>query len=255
MIIKKLSFLSQGILSFGFTVVLLATSASGQAFLATNDFAAVTTTSGVVDPTTPPSVSGVAFAPFAAVGYAGNTSGAGRFSFATNSLGGINGINDFAQFTGSLDPAKYYEVTLTPQAGYTLDLDTISFTVQRSSTGIRSYSVRSSLDGYAANLSASISPANGNLGVGANNDFQYLLDSLSNAQGGSLVTLGAPFDVLSAPVTFRFYGWNAEGTGGTFSIDTVIYSGTTTAVPEPGAIAFLAGFGILGLMMSARNRK
>ncbi|MGC3959852.1 MAG: PEP-CTERM sorting domain-containing protein [Verrucomicrobiota bacterium] len=103
-------------------------------------------------------------------------------------------------------------------------------------------------------MPASISPANANLGVGANNDFQYLLDANSNAQNGSLVTLNSSYDLLSAPVTFRFYGWNAEGGGGTFSIDNVTFNGSVTAVPEPSAMAIVGGFGMLGLFMAARRR-
>ncbi|MCE3279674.1 MAG: hypothetical protein K0S44_1865 [Bacteroidetes bacterium] len=39
---------------------------------------------------------------------------------------------------------------------------------------------------------------------------------------------------LASPVTFRFYGWNAEANTGTFSIDNVMISGTATA---PAALA------------------
>lgn len=247
------SFLKFAIVA-GSAMVMAIHSGHAQA-IATNDFASVTATSGTVDPTASPSVTGLSFSAFTAVGYAGNSSAGGRFSFATNAVGGVNSSDDFSTFTGSIDLAKYYEITLTPQGSYTLNLDTIAFTIQRSSTGIRSYAVRSSIDGFAANLSASISPANANLGVGPANEFRYLLDSLNSAQAGSLVTLGASFDALTTPVTFRFYGWNAEGTGGTFSIDNVVYAGTLTAVPEPGPLALVAGFGLLGLVMSARGRK
>lgn len=234
---------------------LVATGASAQSFSSTYDFSSVTTLSGLTDPTTPPVATGLTFGSFTAVGYFGNPNAGSRFSFTTNGLGGINGDNNFANFTGSLDATKYFEVTLTPLAGFTIDIDTIAFTIQRSSTGIRSYAVRASVDGFAANLSASISPANANLGVGAASDFQYLSDALSSAQTGSLVTLGAPFDLLSAPVTFRFYGWNAEAVTGTFSIDNVMISGAAVAVPEPSAAAIFGGFGLLGLFMAARRRK
>jgi len=236
-------------------LVIMTSSAMAQSFTSTYDFASVTTSSGLTDPTAPPVAAGVTFGSFSAVGYVGSPNAASRFSFTTNGLGSSNGINDFSTFTGSLDPAKYFEVTLTPQAGFTLDLDSIAFTIQRSGTGIRSYAVRSSLDGFAANLSASISPANVNLGVGANNDFQYLFDANSNAQNGSLVTLGGLYDSLSAPVTFRFYGWNAEAVTGTFSIDNVAFSGSAVVVPEPSSMAIVGGFGVLGLFMAARRRK
>lgn len=230
-------------------------SALAQSFTSTYDFASVTTSSGLTDPTPPPTATGVTFGSFSAVGYSGSPNASVRFSFTNNVLGGINGSDVFSSFSGALDATKYFEVTLTPLAGYTLNVDTIAFTIQRSSTGIRSYAVRSSLDAYAANLPASISPANVNLGVGAANDFQYLLDSLSSAQNGSLVTLNSSYDLLSTPVTFRFYGWNAEGSGGTFSIDNVTFNGSVAAVPEPSVAAIVGGFGLLGLFMAARQRK
>lgn len=251
---KMIRIIKSEILTLTLAMGMAATTASAQPFSSTYDFGLVTASSGLTDPTTPPTATGLTFGSFSAGGYVGNPNAGGRFTFQTNALGSANGINDFSLFTGSLDITKYFEVTLTPSVGYTLDVDTIAFTIQRSSTGIRSYAVRSSLDGFAANLAASISPANVNLGVGPGNEFRYLSDSLSSAQNGSLVTLGAPFDLLSTPVTYRFYGWNAEAVTGTFSIDNVAFSGTITPVPEPGPLALLGGFGLLGLVMSTRRR-
>jgi len=209
-------------------------------FTATYDFAQVTTSSGTTDPTPPPTASGATFGAFSATGYTGNPNASSRFSWTSNPLGGVNSSDDFSQFTGSLDPVAYFEVSVTPQGGFAVQLDSVAFTMQRSGTGIRSYAVRSSLDGYAANLPASINPANANLGVGSVNEFRWLSDAITTAQNGSLVTLGGLFGDLTSPVTFRFYGWNAEGTAGTFSIDNVAFSGNTRNVPEPGAAALLA---------------
>jgi len=240
---------------FSLAVPLLLASLSensfGQAFTATYDFGSVTTSSGLTDPTTPPTATGVTFGSFTSTGMSANPNAAGRFSFTTNAPGGVNGSDNFATFTGSLNPAKYFQVTLSPVSG--LDLDTIAFTIQRSGTGIRSYAVRSSLDGFAANLSASISPANAALGVGPGDEFRYLLDANTTAQNGSLVTLGAPFDALTSAVTFRFYGWNAEADTGTFSIDNVAFSGTALPAPEPASFALL-GLGVLGLRVLRKKR-
>ncbi|HMR83611.1 MAG TPA: hypothetical protein PKE30_10785, partial [Niabella sp.] len=127
-------------------------------------------------------------------------------------------------FTGSADPSKYYEVTITPAVGKKIDLTKISFTLQRSGTGVRQVSVRSNLDNYAANLPASVSPASNNLSVVSPHIFQ-VADGATTAQEGCVITLDAAYTNLEATVSFRFYGFNAESGGGTFSIDNVRFEG------------------------------
>jgi len=191
-------------------------------FAAVFDFANVTSTSGTTDPTTLPTANGVVFESFKAVGVGTNSSGSGRFSFSGWPTGATNGQDIF---TGVADPAKYYEVTIAPDAGKTFELRKISFTIQRSSTGIRQAVVRSSVDNYAGNLPTSIDPANSNLSIVPTNIIQ-VTDAVTNAQEGCVIILGAGFSNISSAVTFRFYGLNAESTGGTFSIDNVKIEGT-----------------------------
>lgn len=200
----------------------------GQAFNVTYPFTSVTTTSGTTDPTAVPTATGVTFGSFVYVGISTNPNAGGRFSFTNWDTGATTGSD---VFTGSINTAKYYEVTITPQAGYQLDINSISFTSQRSATGIRQYAVRSSLD-YTTNLPASISPANANLSVVATNVFQTT-DNSNLALSGNVVTLGAAYDVITGPITFRFYGWNAEAAGGTFSIDNVIIDGVASPSCTP----------------------
>ncbi len=198
--------------------------AQGQ-FTATYDFASVSTSSGTTDPTTPPSATNLTFGAFTAVGVPANPNAAGRFSFTDWALGATNGSDSFA---GSLNAAEYYQVTITVNEGFKLDLNSITFTIQRSGTGIRQYSIRSSLDSYAQNLPASISPSNATLSVVSGNIFQ-ITDVTTTAQNGSTITLGSQFDEITGSVTFRFYGFNAEASGGSFSIDNVTFSGTVSS--------------------------
>ncbi|MCU0336078.1 MAG: hypothetical protein MUF62_13740, partial [Chitinophagaceae bacterium] len=150
----------------------------------------------------------------------------GRFSFTGWPTGASNGSD---VFSGAPNYTQYYEVTLTPQPGFTFSINSISFTVQRSGTGIRQYAVRSSVDGFGANLPASISPANAVLSVQAGNVMQ-VADASTTAQNGSTITPGSSHADISAPVTFRFYGFYAEGSAGTFSIDNVSFTGSADAV-------------------------
>ena len=93
-----------------------------------------------------------------------------------------------------------------------------------------------------------------NLGVDGANNFQYLFDSLSSAQNGSLVTLNSAYDSLTSAVTFRFYGWNAEADSGTFSIDNVNIIGSVTVVPEPSTLA-LATLGGVACLFALRRKR
>lgn len=206
-------------------------------FTATYDFSSIpsSATNGTTDPTPPPTVAGLSFNNFSAVVPSTPTTfngsaGTGRFAYPNQPTGATNGDNVYTNYTGSLDTSIYYEFTITPNVGTTYDLTGITFRVQRSGTGVRNYAVRSSADSYASNLTASINPANTALEVVAGNIFFYNTDA-SSGQNGSTITLSGPsFTNLTTPVTFRFYGYNAEAAGGNFSIDDVAISGNVTTL-------------------------
>jgi hypothetical protein len=209
-------------------LALLITSQSfGQAFTGTYPFTSVTTSSGLTDPTTVPTATGVTFGSFTATGYSGNPNAAGRFSFTGNPLAAdapASTGNATCACAGAVNTGFYYQVTVTVATGYTVNLTGITFDTQRSGTGIRQFAVRSNADSYAANLPASIAPANANLSVVGSNIFQ-VSDAATTGQAGSTVTLsGANFTNLAAGTsrTFRFYGWNAEAAAGSFGIDNVV---------------------------------
>lgn len=213
----------KGIFTLLFLAIIVDVS-EAQSFTATYDFGSVTTGSGIIDPSPVPTASGLTFGSFSAVALSANSSAAGRFSFSLWDIGATNGSD---VFTGTINTGKYFQVTLTPQVNFSIDLNTITFTSQRSGTGVRQYLVRSSSDAYVSNLPASISPANTNLQVVPTNIFQ-VLDASTGANAGNTITLDASYDNLTSAVTFRFYGLNAEATAGTFSLDNVIFGGVAT---------------------------
>ncbi len=206
----------------------------GQAFTGTYDFASVTSISGLTDPSPVPTATGVTFGSFSAVisssvvtPPAGST-GALRFSFLNQSTGATNAVDPFSSLTGSLDPNIYYQVTLTPQAGKALTLTQITFKSQRSSTGIRTFAVRSSADNYATNLSATATSTS--VSIQPANIFFVLSDAATTvAQISTGNTVNLTNSNLVNPITFRFYGWNAEAAGGSFSIDDVVFTGSTAS--------------------------
>ena len=197
------------------------TGGTGGYFVALYDFSSVTNASGPIDPGHPPGVDGLNFGSFSAAGVSTNSSAGGRFSFTNWPLDTATGPDILK---GAPDLNKYYEIIVTPHNGKKFDITKISFTLQRSGTGIRQVVLRSDMDGFSANLAASVSPPNDNLSVAGNNVFQ-VSDATTAAQDGCVVTPGGKFTNISAAVRIRWYGFNAEATGGTFSIDNVKIEG------------------------------
>jgi hypothetical protein len=112
--------------------------------------------------------------------------------------------------TGALDTTDYFEFTITPNATYRLNFTNFVYTGAVSSGG-GSYSFRSSLDGYTADIGTPT-------GTGA---------TIS-------LTAGAYQNITSA-ITFRLYRYNT--TGGTFSVNDYTFNGTVDLIP---AAPFLA---------------
>jgi PKD repeat protein len=201
-----------------------------QPFSGLYNFVSVTTTSGTTDPTPPPTATGLTFGSFNAVGTPVNPNASGLFSFVNWAGGSTNGNDNYASLTGSVDTSEYYQVTLTPANGYAITISSVTFAVQRSGTGIRTYSVRSSLDGFASNITATINPANPNLSVQPGDVFFWNFDAVTTQQNGSRLNPGSSYTNIMSPVTFRFYAWNSESGTGTFSIDDVVFNGTATQI-------------------------
>ncbi len=194
------------------------------AFSAVFDFAEVTTQSGSTDPTALPIAEGLSFSAFKAVGVggsSGNPSATGRFSFTGWPLGSTSGSD---VFTGSADMEKYYELTITPGQGKKFDISKLSFTLQRSGTGVRQVLVRSDIDSFTSNIQATVEPANENITIVGNNIFQ-IREASTTAQNGCNIEFGSVHTELGGVVTIRFYGLNARTSGGSFSIDNVRIEG------------------------------
>ncbi len=213
------------------TIVTLHTGA--QNFSAMYPFTGVqsgTANTGTVDPTPTPSVNGLSFGSFSAIGTPSIPNSSGAFVFDTWGTGATNG-NDVS-FTGALDVGKYYEVNVTPVNNTTMTINSITFNMARSSTGPRHWGVRGSADTYSVNLPASINPANANLSVQFGDRFFWSLDSYTIASGkqerGSYITPGALYANLTSSVSFRFYAWDAESLAGSYRVDTVTFNGVLT---------------------------
>jgi hypothetical protein len=212
-----------------FTLVLLTifnSCLAGQNFIATYNFANVTTTTGLLDPGPAPVVDNLILGNFSASNPGSNPGASGRFSFSGWPVGAADGVDEYWNYTSSLSPFTYYEVGMKIAPNHTLELKTISFYVRRSGTGIRNYCVRSTLDNYGSNIGASTG-TNVNLEVLPEEVFFWKYDSISTSsdQRGSSILLGKEFSGITDTIAFRIYAWNAEASGGTFSIDNVTFGG------------------------------
>jgi len=117
--------------------------------------------------------------------------------------------------TGSSGSA-YFEFTLTPSAGRTLAVTNISFGTRSTSTAPQAFCLRSSLDGYAADLAT---------GTIINNS-TWALKSAS---------LTATSSVPGSAVTFRIYGYNGTGSPSSGTINWRIDDLTVWANAAVGA--------------------
>jgi len=102
--------------------------------------------------------------------------------------------------TGSIDTDMYIQFTLTPNAGYTLNLTSVDLNMRRSTTGSpagagpRQWSLRSSMDGYSADLGS------GTLS--------------QNSSPTTSISLSTSFQNVMTPITFRLYGYDVFNNAG-----------------------------------------
>lgn len=136
-----------------------------------------------------------------------------------------NAVTDQYSFTGwntstSINTNQYHQFSITPAGGNSLSLSSISFTQQADdennsgSNGSTTWSIRSSLDGYAADI------ATGTI----NKNLQSPVISLP---AGSFSSVGA--------VTFRIYVINAKDNNTQWSIDNVSIDGSVINTPPTPA--------------------
>ena len=131
--------------------------------------------------------------------------------------------NDWS--TGAINTSKYFQITVSPAAGYNISISDINFGERRSDTGIRNYSVQWSKN---ADFSAStiikteevVNDSNERIG-----DISGLNIGIGNGE----------------TLYVRWFGYNAEASGGTWRINdnTLSIEGAVTSTsitpPTPSA--------------------
>jgi hypothetical protein len=150
-----------------------------------------------------------------------------------------NGNYGNAVAIGALNTSTtaYYSVTLTPSAGYLLQVSSFDFGTRSTSTGPQSYSIRSSVDNYGSDIATG--------SIANNSTWTFKQNTFSSTLVGSTDTA----------ITLRLYTFGGAGspTSGTINnrIDDVFIG--ITAVPEPSIYAVLSGVGLLGFGLWRRR--
>jgi hypothetical protein len=160
---------------------------------------------------------------------------------ATNAFS-MNNWSQGTTLASAISDNSYFSFTITPNAGYMFDVDSIAWRLSRSNTGPQTFALLSSVGGFTDGA---------------------VIDSLTRTTN-TIVNLNPAFDNIgladiTTAVEFRIYGYNPGGAGGSAGsarvgdggnfgandpagLDFAVF-GSVTVIPEPGtAMLILLGF-------------
>ncbi len=196
---------------------------------------------------------------FTGTGNTGDNSAptAGNVTFGSFTRAGVNAASVDNQFGssgwttgGTLNINEYVQFVVTPAAGFSLNVEQLSFQVQR-------------LDSLGGLLGAA--PTSGQVSIFKNSDLGTAMATQTFTPSTTLSSVTFDFGDFNSGVdqgiTVRFYGWNAAGgifglNFGQLNFDSVAFS--ATVVPEPVNVAlgmFGAVIGFVSLGGWLRERK
>ncbi len=213
-------------LAAALVATLAASALSAQTNLVTYSF-----TSGVTQAT---SVNALLTASAFSSADAGTTSNTSPVASGYTGASGGFYFND-NNWTGTAPGTNYFSFSLTPTAGYSLTLDSLSFGYRGSSTSSpTAFTVRSSADGYTGNLVTGSLTADGSW----------------YHTGTQSITLS-----FTDTTTLRIYATGASTGTATLRVDDVQLAGALSAIPEPSTYAAMAGAAALAVAAWHRRRR
>jgi len=121
---------------------------------------------------------------------------------------------------------QFFSFTISANAGYQLDLSDLTFDAARGgSSSPRGWVLRSSIDGFAANIATDVVPTD-----------------QPTVTPFSVNLSAAQYQGLLSPVTFRIYGYAPTAPGvGTYYDNLTLNGLVTQTIPIPSALLMLLG--------------
>lgn len=123
---------------------------------------------------------------------------------------GITGTNANDRYNATtwnttvFDVNDYFYFTLTPNPGFAINFNSLTYTGQASGTGPTNVAIRTSVDGYTADIGT------------------------PTITGTTISLIAGTYQNIGIPITFRVYAWG--GTGGTFSINDFTFTGSVASI-------------------------
>ena len=148
-------------------------------------------------------------------------------------------------FGNAKNAEDYFSVTIGANAGYEMDLTSMTFRFGYSSSGgtgnVKTY-LTSELDSYASILGSKELTVPGASGV-----------TYPGTQPVTVDLSGAQFQNLTGVTEFRFYfSDNLNNNDVIHRLDDVVLNGTVSAIPEPGTIGLISAAGVSLLYIRRR---
>lgn len=163
------------------------------------------------------------------------------------SSGGNPGPSIFINTGDTTDPANdYVAFSLAADEGFSFTLTSLGFDYvftgsSANATLNGTYTVRSSVDGFVADL--------------ASYTMTRQLNAATFVTTSPAVDLSAPAFANLSSIEFRIYLSDNAGTNSYLRMDNVVLNGSVGVIPEPSSVSLLAGAGALLLGALQRKRR
>ncbi len=136
----------------------------------------------------------------------------------TNPSSATNAFSAIGWNSATIDMSDWFGFDIATDSAYVISMDSLTFEERKSATGPMFFALRSSLDGFTANLLTDSLPSN------------------TNARNRKL-NFSTPLKVMK-PIEFRIYAWGASASTGTWRIDNVRLFGSANLTSATQMIRF-----------------